>query len=349
VEASQRFLVVRLSSLGDVVLIEPVVRALRAGFPRAKIDVLTDARYAELGRAILGADEVIGYDRRGEDRGWAGMSRVIGRLPARRYEAVIDLQNKVRTRLLCSRIEAEQKRVLQKRSFTRAAFAALGHDPPLSGRHQVDLYLSIVETLGITAPRDDRPRAVRPKPLYARASSDGSAWIGLCPGATHATKRWPIDRFLSLMRSLRAKIKSARFVLIGGAMDQEALAAIEREANDPDLIGADSAKLDVRGLLGAIASLDMLISVDTGPAHIAAAIGVPVVTIFGPTAPERWGPRGPEHRVVSLGLDCAPCSNTGGDRCPIASRSHECMQALGVDRVCEAVLSVLSARGDGER
>jgi ADP-heptose:LPS heptosyltransferase len=343
--ASERFLLIRLSSLGDVVLTEPVVRALREKHPGVAVDLLTDARYASLGAEFFGVDTVTGYDRRHNDRGWSGLNRVVARLPSQRYALVIDLQNKVRTRALAARLEADQKVVLKKRSFVEGALAIFGHDPPLEGRHQVDVYLSVLGQLGIDPPLDQRAQAARsPEPLFARPKDDDAIWIGLAPAATHATKRWPMARFQELARSLSERLPRACFVPIGGQTDREPISRL-REEDSIVLAGGDTTELDVSGLLRAIASLDLLISVDTGPAHLAAAIGVPVVVIFGPTSPVRWGPRGAEHRVVSMQSSCAPCSNTGSDVCPLPSRSHECMEGLGVDVVLEAALSSLRAAG----
>jgi ADP-heptose:LPS heptosyltransferase len=338
--ASERFLLIRLSSLGDVVLTEPVVRALRSKYPGATIDLLTDARYATLGREFFGVDAVTAYDRRGADRGWSGLGRVIERLPSKHYTAVIDLQNKVRTRMLARRLDAPQKLVLKKRSFVQGTLAVLGHDPPIDDRHQVDVYLSLLSKLGIDPPRDPRARGKRPEPLFSRSRPDDGIWIGMSPGATHATKRWPIARFLDLARSLTERVPRVRFVPIGGHADRDQIDAI-KSGDGLALAGGDTADLDVGGLLRAIASLDLLISVDTGPAHLAAAIGVPVVVLFGPTSSVRWGPRGAEHRAVSLNLSCAPCSNTGQEVCPLSSRSHACMEDLGVQVVLDAALTVL--------
>lgn len=341
-----RILVIRLTALGDVVLVEPVLRALRSRFPNTAIDLLTEARFAALGATFFGADSVVGYDRHGADRGWPGMARVIRRLPAREYLAIVDLQNKIRTRLLAWRIPARHKVAMQKRTLAGGLGAMLGYDRPLVERHATDLYLDALEPLGIDSslPRvDPRPRTQRPPPLALRQRDEKGPLIGLAPGATHATKRWPVAHFAALVVRLARALPDASFVLLGGAQDHELLGALEGATRPAGVrfVETDVAGMDVAGLAQATASLDLLISVDTGPAHLGAAVGVPVVAIFGPTSPERWGPRGDEHRVVSLRLACSPCSNIGGAICPLPSHSHECMQALDPDRVLEAALSAL--------
>src|SRR5262249_8572387 len=103
----------------------------------------------------------------------------------------------------------------------------------------------------------------------------------------------------------------------------------------------DVSALDVAQLAAEIAALDLLVSVDSGPAHLGAAYGVPVVVLFGPTSWVRWGPRGARGRALSLELPCAPCSNIGGERCPLPDHSHRCMKELDVPRVLAAALEML--------
>lgn len=332
-----RILVIRLSALGDVVLVEPVVRALRSRLPGVQLDLVTDARYATWARRAMGFDHVVGYDRRGEDAGWAGTSAVLGRLPAPRYDVVVDLQGKLRTRALAWRVPARRHLTLQKRSLAEGVLALFGRDPPLADRHTTDLYLSVLRPLGVDPAKADRRPRLAPPPAALRRPGFR---IGLAPGATHATKRWPAERFGALAEHLFEGLHEAEFVLVGGPEDRplfEAILAATRAPFDP----LDVASQDVEGLSRTLASLDLLVSVDTGPAHLAAALGVPVVVLFGPTSPVRWGPIGPDHRAVSLGLPCAPCSNTGGPGCPDPARAHACMRDLGVAQVIDAVYGVL--------
>ncbi len=341
-----RILVVRLTALGDVVLVEPVIRALREGFPGHAIELLTEARFAPLGPGFFGVDRVIAWDRHGEDRGLAGMSRVLERLGKGRYRAVIDLQNKARTRMLAARIAADEHLVIRKRTLFEGVRALFGRERPIIDRHTIDLYLGALAPLGIDAAgRKDGPHAARFEPLIAK--NGARRLIGLSPGATHATKRWPLDRFAELADRLQDAEPDAAFVLVGGPLDRGMLEEIRERRRRAHIVDADIWALDVLGLARAVASLDLLITVDTGPAHLAAAMGVPVVVIFGPTSKMRWGPRGEKHRVVALDLSCAPCSNIGDAECPLPSKSHECMRALGVDRVLEAALDVLSKAADG--
>ncbi len=346
-------LLIRLTALGDVVLIEPVVRALRAAFPGVRVDLVTEAHHAALMRDAGGLDAVVAYDRRGADAGWRGPWRVAARLPSRRYDLVVDLQGKLRTRVLARRVAAGRRLVLRKRSLGRALLALLGRDPPLTDRHSVDLYLSALAPLwgdappalpAPVAPRLDFPPVeAEPGHEHETGRAGAALQIGLCPGTTHATKRWAPERFAALADALADRRPEARFLLVGGPSDRAELDALRGAVRSARLLDEDVAGLDVAGLGRRLSRLDLLVGVDSGPAHLAAASGVPVVAIFGPTSPLRWGPRGPAHRAVSLGLDCAPCSNVGGPRCPRADRDHACLRELEVEPVLEAALSALGA------
>ncbi len=316
----------RLTALGDVVLTEPVIRALRAGDPSAEIHYVTDHRYAPFVERYLGVDRAVGYDRRGADRGMGGVDRVRARLDER-YDLVLDLQGKLRTRSLARRFAGAERHTLEKRTVGQALLSIVGHDPPIDDRHSVDLYLSVVAAAGRSIEIERAPRL-----RGVERTRGGPRRVGLSPGATHATKRWPVERFIALAE----RIEADELLLVGGPADVPLLDAM-RAALGARVADLRVETLDVLGLVEAIATLDALVSVDTGPAHIAAALGVPTAVLFGPTSPTRWGPIGASHRVVTLGLDCAPCSNTGGAKCPVRGRDHACLQTLEVDRVLAAV------------
>ncbi len=340
----ERVLLIRLSALGDVVLVEPAIRALRERFPGVTVDLVTDLRYAPLAARAMGVDAAIPYDRHGEDAGLGGVAQVLGRLPRPRYDAVVDLQGKLRTRALARRVPADRRLTLEKRSPGRALLSLVGRDPPLVDRHTTALYLGALAPLGVEpSTSDPRPRLARP-PTPPRAGR--TLRIGLSPGATHETKRWPAERFAQLADWCAAERwergSSAELVLIGGPQDRALLDEIAALARRARFLPLDVARADVEGLAAALAELDLLISVDTGPAHLAAAMGVPVVVLFGPTSPRRWGPLGEPHRVVLRELPCMPCSNTGGPRCPKPGMAQACLRELEVERVAEAARLVLA-------
>jgi ADP-heptose:LPS heptosyltransferase len=331
----ERVLLIRVSALGDVVLTAPAVRALRVVHPGIRVDLVTDPRYVDLALAHLGYDRAVPFERRGADAGGAGLERVVARLPEARYDAVVDLQGKLRTRALARRVPADRRLVLQKRSLGRALLSLVGHDPPLTDRRAAQLYLDALAPLGLPP---DAPLALG---LGGAPPRGTGLRVGLSPSATHATKRWPPARFGALADALAAAHPGVELVLIGGPGDVEVLAAVRAAAQVP-FAPEDVTRLSVLELARVIAGLHLMISVDTGPAHLSAGFGVPTVVIFGPTAPERWGPVGPGHQVVRRNLDCMPCSNTGDATCPRAGRNHACLAELEVAPVLAAAEAALA-------
>src|SRR5581483_9199377 len=124
-----------------------------------------------------------------------------------------------------------------------------------------------------------------------------------------------------------------RLLLLGGLEDADSLDMVAAAAG-PACVG-DTRAISVAGLAAAVAGCAAVVTNDSGPAHIAAAVGTPAVVLFGPTSPERWSPPGRLVRSLSLQLACSPCSNHGGERCPIGT--HACLRDLGVEAVLAAL------------
>lgn len=311
-----RALVIRMSALGDVVLTEPVARALRSVYDQ--VDLVTDVRYVPM-MTRAGFDRVIAPEEASTP-----------------YDLVVDLQGKLKTRSLARRLSSGRRLTLVKRSPGRALLSIVGYDPPIVDRHSVELYLGLLRGIGL----DAAPSAPR---LERRQSAEGRV-IGLAPGARHATKRWAPERFGALADRLAAIYADARFLPVGGEADRPLLDKLTTTST-ASFLPATTA-LDVTGLVDALEGLSLLVTVDSGPAHIAAALGVPTVVLFGPTSPVRWGPLSDSPaptRTIAPNLDCAPCSNFGGERCPLSGAPHTCMVELEADVVFDAALSALEA------
>lgn len=341
--APAKVLFIRLSALGDVLLATPAARLIAERFPEARIDWLVEAPYAPL---LEGNPRVtpIAYDKRGADRGVAGLRALRRRLKGERYDLAIDLQNKPKTAFL--RGVARQVLALRKRSARQGIQSLLGREPPLVRAHATTLFAEVLAPLGIGVPTGEEGVAALTPELHltevmraeARpcASHDGRRLVGLAPGTRWATKCWPVEKFAALARLLSAR--DADLLLIGGPGDAPAFADI-RAALPSGTSCRDTANLSVGGLAGAIAHCALVVSGDSGPAHIAAALGVPTLTLFGPTSPRRWAPRGPKAVHLSLNMACSPCSNHGSRRCPLGT--HACMEALDVGLVAARAEALL--------
>lgn len=338
-----KILLIRLSALGDVLLATPAARLVAERFPNARIDWLVEAPYAPL---LTGNPHVrpIAYDKRGRDRGLKGWRQLRARLKSERYDLVIDLQNKPKTALL--RGVAPRALVFKKRTLLQSLGALFGQDPPLARAHATRLFGEALAPLDIDlGPQDDERRLVPELNLTEAMKAEAESLfgdsarpiVGLSPGTRWPTKCWPVDKFASLAVDLSAR--GFELLLIGGPDETRDFSTI-RAALPPGVTCRDTARLSVAGLCGAIHHCALVISGDSGPAHIAAALKTPSLTLFGPTSPERWAPRGPNAEHLSLNLACSPCSNHGALRCPLGT--HACLRELAVDTVLQRALAMLT-------
>lgn len=332
-----RIVVVRQSALGDVLLATPAIRALAQARPEAQVTLVTGPAYVPLLEGLDWLGGVVPWPPGRSVRAMAAELRAAGPVPT-----YVDLQHKARTVALGGRLRSWERVAFRRRTPVQGVLALLGRDPVLSGRHATRLYLDALRPLGVLPPRGKgalRPEVAVPEGAAAagRAAVDALGRrpvIAFAPGARWATKRWDPARLAAVARGL-AEAPGAATVLAGGPGDEDALEAF-RAAAPPDL---DATDRDLEGLAGILAATDLLVAGDTGLAHLASAVGVPVVSIFGPTAPSRWAPAG--ARIVQVPVPCAPCSNHGGPTCP--EGHHRCLGELPVD----AVLAAARARLEG--
>jgi heptosyltransferase II len=326
----QNILVIRYSALGDVVLATSVLEPLRARFPKARIEWVTDALYAPL---LEGLPEIAEVHRLGREGPNAALS-LAGRLRGR-FDVVVDLQNKIRSTLV-ARAAAPLRTAFKRRTAARAILSLFGSDPPLVRAHATRLYAEALAPFGVTAPGPLKVNlSAQARALAADALQGVEApAVAIAPGARWSTKRWPAERFAAVADALAAE--GVSIVLCGGPGDRDAFAAFR--ASTRAKVAADLSFLPIDALAAAIARVQLLVACDSGPVHLASAVGTPVLALFGPTSATRWGPP-PPGRALSLGLKCQPCSNHGGDYCP--EGHHRCLADLAPEAVLSAAREML--------
>jgi heptosyltransferase II len=330
VNEPRNILVIRYSALGDVVLATSVLEPLRARFPGARLEWVTDALYAPLLEGLPELAQVHRLAKDGPNSALPLAARLRGR-----YDVVVDLQNKVRSALV-ARAAAPLRTAFKRRSATAAVLALFGSDPPLVRAHATRLYAEALAPLGVT---DPGPLKVNLSPQALALAADalqsveGPA-VALAPGARWATKRWPAERFAAVADALAAD--GVSIVLCGGPGDRDAFAAFR--ASTRAKVAADLSFLPIDALAAAIARLQLLVACDSGPVHLATAVGTPVLAFVRPTSAIRWVPPTP-GRALTLGLACSPCSNHGGDYCP--EGHHRCLADLAPEAVLSAAREML--------
>jgi heptosyltransferase-2 len=324
-------LVLRSSALGDVVLATSVLDPILARFPGARIEWVTDSLYAPLLEGLPQLAAVHRLAREGPDGALELRSRLRGR-----FDLAIDLQNKVRTAVV-ARGAAPRRLTFRRRSPGRALLTLFGSDPPIARAHASALYAEVLRPLGIERPGKMHVHLSREaRALAADALARARPPIvALAPGARWATKRWPAERFAEVASALGAE--GASVVLAGGPGDREAFAAFAAACKVP--VAADLSPLPLDALAAALARASLLVACDSGPVHLASAVGTPALSLFGPTSAVRWGPL-PPGRALTLGLSCSPCSNHGGDYCP--EGHHRCLDDLGAATVVAAAREMLA-------
>jgi heptosyltransferase-2 len=342
--------------LGDCVMTTPALMRLRQARPQARITLLSPEKLAGLWEGQPFIDEVLTFSpaatvwRRGRllrRRGF-GIGIALPNSPRSRLElwlARIPIRIGAGDSLLLTKTlsPGDGAVSMRKRSAREVRQRVRAGTPPETfpaRAHHIHHYLRLAALLGASeeplAPRIDvSPAAMEQvRGKFGLAESAGQPWFGLCPGAEYGpAKRWPAERFADAARTLRKKTH-CRWVLFGGAGDRDVAAQIAGELGEPILNLAG--KTTLRELAAALKVCDFVLTNDTGPMHLAAAVGARVVAIFGSTSPELTGPiYSARARVLRQPVPCAPCFRRD---CPIDLR---CLRGIDSETVVAAALDCL--------
>jgi lipopolysaccharide heptosyltransferase I len=335
-----RILIVRLGSLGDLVHTLPAAAALRRGYPGAAIDWLVEARYRPFVALVPAVNETIAVEP--SVGGWLRARR---RLRARRYDAAIDFQGLLKSAAL-ARLSGARRVVgfaaAHLRERAAAPWYTERHAPPAGG-HVIAKNLALAAALGAPAGPMEFPLRSVDSPV-AREARRAGRFALLNPGAAWPNKRWPPERFGELARRLRARCGLRSIVTWGEG--EEPLARRVVEASDG--AAAAAPPTDLGDLLALVRAAALVVSGDTGPLHLAAAAGAPVVGLYGPTDPRRNGPWAPDDIVVSRYEACG-CHFERRCRFAGSARGRWCLQDMGVDEVWGAVEARLARAGEAVR
>jgi lipopolysaccharide heptosyltransferase II len=334
----ERVLVIRFSSLGDILLAAPAVRALRKRFPDAHIDLLVASEYADAAAMIPGPDRILGFDR---SLGLRGLLKLRSEL-SRRYTYLVDLQNSVRSAFLRAStfptVWAKARRYRFKRwLLVQFKWNLYGDVIPIPIR-----YLHATETFGAEDDGDGLNLVV---PLVATAEADAlienfgfndHPIALLCPGARHFTKRWPADRWIAVGQQLREE----RFrVVVAGAKAEESLIH-SITASIPSSVPLVGFPVPTVGAF--IRRCKVVVSNDSGLMHLAAGMNVPLVAIFGPTVAEfGFFPFRTRSKVIEQSVPSRPCSAMGTEVC--REGHFRCMLDTQPQDVVRAIHDLISA------
>ncbi|HEU4686221.1 MAG TPA: putative lipopolysaccharide heptosyltransferase III [Nitrospira sp.] len=327
-------LIVKLRYLGDVLLATPVVQTVRAAYPSARITMIVNAGTEPVLAANPNVDEVLALERGTLAAQW----RFLARLRRRRFDLAIDLTDGDRSAFLSWMSAARVRIGFNAEGRLRGrAYTTVVQSPP--GSHRVERDLSVLRPLGLvhadTIPRiwltaDDEHQAE--ELLHRAGVGRHHSFAIIQPGARYWFKAWPPERFAALADRLSDDYGYQ--VLIGGTSEEEGLAQniIGRAKSRPvSLTGI----ADIRTFAAVLKRARLFVGNDSGAMHLAAAVGTPLVALFGPSDPKEWGPRGGRAEILYKGLDCRTCFH------PTCRRGEQnCMRLISSEEVVDSVRRV---------
>ncbi len=342
---AKKILVMRYRFIGDTVLTVPFLRNLRQSFPEASIDLMLEPFSGQVLTGCPYVDRVIPFEFKtihkyssSSQRGkLAGLLHYWKLLRQEGYDAAFALKRSLSSALLI-RATGIPRRI----GFATEGRTLLLTDPVpyRQDQHEVQNFLDCLRVLDI-------PVHSPALELWPSAENDAKArklfsdagWkkedlkIIIHAAASLPAKQWPLDRFAAVMRVLKEQY-GARFIYTGASADAALYREIERLGpfNGMNLCGT----MGLHANLSVYREAHLFFGVDSGPMHMAAAVGVPVVALFGPTDERKWGPWGDGHLVITRRLSCHPCK-------PHKCLDNECMKKITVEECIEALVKKLGA------
>ena len=330
-------LVVLPNWVGDTVLALPVLEALAAS--DRQLAVCSRPHLSSLLQPLPAVETVV---LRSSSDG-----ETVRQIQSQTYDEAVILPNSFRSSWLAFRAGIPRRWGYSRLSLEGMLRAAILRPAVRQHRrrshHQVEDYADLLSAMGVDLPEWTPRLQLSPKQLdngrqllaRARLESDESPLIGLFAGAEFGpSKRWPWRRFIDFSRALRKHLPASRQVVIAGPKEVWLAVRIHQESGKiHPVLGPD---LDLGHLATVLAQLDLLVTNDSGPMHLAAAVGTPCLALFGPTDPVRTRPVGEAHQVLHSDRWCSPCFRR---RCPLLHQG--CMKDITVDQAVERALRML--------
>ena len=337
-----RTLVISPNWIGDAVMAQPLLRALKDANPQRRIDVLAPAWVAPVWRAAAEVSEVLETPFKHGKLQWAERREYARMLRQRGYDEAYILPNTLKFALIPWMAKIP-KRIGYKGEMRYGLINVMHHDDPKQKRPMLPFYAALAGPVSTTAPQNV------PFPVLTISDADKAAAlgrVGIAPGTTIVAfapgaefgpaKRWPSGYFAGLARLLQQSRPDITIVLMGSAKDAEVCDEIVAAAPGVRSLAGVTSLSDALAILGSAAAL---VTNDSGLMHIAAALNRPVVALYGPTDPRHTPPLSDIAKVLWLHLECAPCQQRV---CPLGHQA--CMHKLTVDLAWAPLRAMLPAR-----
>jgi ADP-heptose:LPS heptosyltransferase len=333
----EAILAIRLRALGDVVLLTPALRALSRGHPGRPLEVVTETRYAPLLDGLSGVERVWSVER---TRG--STSALVGALRRRRYAWAVDFFGNPRSAFVARASGARRRAGYELRGRAQAYHVRVARTlAPGPGRREYAAATHVRLAVAAGGREDglearvvvsEAGRAAAAALLAGCGLEPGAPTVGLVAAGSWPTKTWPLSHAALLARALLAA--GRRVLLLSGPGEERSTAALAELAPGARALPA----CEVGTLAAVIERLGAVVGTDSGPRHLAAALGVPTFGWFGPTHPDTWNPPGERHGFWRTSLPCRGCDRT---QCP----HWNCLPALAPAEAASLVLAHLERYG----
>lgn len=336
-----KIFILKPSSLGDVVQALPVLRLIKLHHPHSEIFWWLDEALTPLLAGDPDLAGIIPFHRKrwSSPWRWNEVWTSVRQIRAHRFDWVIDLQSLMRSGAVAWLANGAFTIGLDDAREGARGFYDVNIPRRSYATHAVDWYLDVLPALDVPVHRNFvwlPERTSITQAVREKWHPDGARWIALQPGARWLNKRWPAEYFAAFARELAAEFSDVRFAIFGSTADQSLGETISRALPDRclDLTGRTS----LAEMIEWIRLCELMVTNDTGPMHVAAALGKPVVGIFGPTDPRRTGPYGQTDRALQHPLPCAPCMK---DSCRNI-KPLECLHAIRPGEIVTRVAALLT-------
>ncbi len=336
-------LIIRLSSMGDVIIATPLIRLINQKFPDAKIDFAVAQNFADILKYNPRINNIYHYDKSiPRNMQKESRNKFLSEINLKQYDLLIDLQKNIRSYQFSSGIF--KSKVSMNKNRLHKLSLVYCKKPLKSGLRVAEEYIRTVDELGVK-PDKKCPEIWLQSDLdsgrylpHFRKQTNEIKNIVIAPGAHHYTKQWPKEKFAALVKLLIEKYNCS-IKLTGGNADVQICDDIIRQCgmNIENIAG----RTDIIGTTELIDKSDLVISNDTGVMHIASARNVPVAAIFGSTVPELgFSPYNVKHEIVQKSIKCRPCTHIGRAECP---KGHfDCMKKIEPSDIIMAVEKLFS-------
>lgn len=336
-----KILIIRFSSIGDILLTSPLLRVLKNRFPQAKIDFVTKSQYHDLLSTNPNIHAIYTLDTKG---GHAALKQLRQNVRKNIYDLIIDAHNNFRSQYV-RKIPGAQVVRLKKYKWPRFFLVTFGWN---FYTEIVPVYKRYIDTVADFAVADDGRgleffpnESVQADVLHQlelKGFNKTKPTVAIAPGASYATKRWPVERFVQVAKKLLEKF-DLQFLLLGDKNDAPLTRALKTELGDAAFDCAG--QFDLMQSACALNYADVLLTNDTGLMHLGTALKKPVVALFGSTVRELgFYPVGEKSIVIeNEGLTCRPCSHVGKKSCP--KKHFKCMLEIQPERVLNQLVPLI--------